>query len=362
MLAKEDGTPYTDYISWQMELGAEFVDNKTSIELIEEDNLLKDALLHTGMPLRAGLPSCNLLYLLRKYGMGTNNRLRFYTLGDYLMKSIFEQEPMIHPTNAAATGLFNLKTNEWNREYVHAIGATNIIFPSIGEDESICKHNGVIFHVLPAVGDQQIALWGAGFIDENAISFNLGTGAQVSCVISEPIYGCGYQIRPYFEGKYLKTIPHIPSGRALNVYIGFIKSVLNVYGQKISDKQIWEGLLNAYDRGKRCHMKCDLSFFENAVNAGTRGSITDIAEDEFVLSNVVRTVFDQMAENFINVADQLYKNPETISKIYFTGGIAKRIDVVRNLIAAHYPKANISITENETLYGLYKYAIKYKEG
>ncbi len=362
LLTKEDGTAYTDYVSWQMELGAERIDDKTSIEKIRGNDLLEDAVLHTGMPLRAGLPSSNLFYIIRKYGVNVNDKLRFYTLGDYLIKCIFDQEPMIHPTNAAATGLFDLRTNDWNWQYIHAIGAENITFPTVGTEEICRKHKGVSFHILPAVGDQQAALLGAGLEEENAISFNMGTGAQVSCIMTHMDFGQEYQIRPYFSGKYLKTIPHIPSGRALNVYVRFIRSVLEVYGQKMSDERIWSGLLNACHQGHECHMKCDLSFFENAVTSKTRGSITDIDENEFVLSNVIRNVLLQMAENFISISDRLYVDPKAISKVFFSGGVAHKIDFLRNRISLHYPNAEIIIAENETMYGLYKYAIQYKEG
>ena len=68
ILAHGDGEPYTDYISWQKEFGSILVSGKSSYQLLSEDSSLQRDILHTGMPLRAGLPSCNLMYLYRTGG------------------------------------------------------------------------------------------------------------------------------------------------------------------------------------------------------------------------------------------------------------------------------------------------------
>ena len=183
----------------------------------------RDEILYSGMPLRAGLPSTNLRYLFQKsYLDKERDNLYFYTLGDYIIKCLSGIEPICHPTNAAATGLFDLRINDWNKKYIKDIGGEKIVFPIIGNEKIVFRLEGKIVNVLPAIGDQQAALLGAGLNKMNMLSFNLGTGAQVSKLVSKLVCSSEYQIRPYFNGKYLVTIPHIPSGRALNVYIRFL--------------------------------------------------------------------------------------------------------------------------------------------
>jgi len=141
------------------------------------------------------------------------------TLGDYILKALSSKQPVCHPSNAAATGFYDLRKNNWNLNIIRNAGAADISFPEIGTEESVFRLEHVWLHALPAIGDQQAALLGAGLKDKRTLSFNLGTGAQVSRLVSDAACSCRYQIRPYFYNYYLKTLPHIPSGRALNVYI-----------------------------------------------------------------------------------------------------------------------------------------------
>ena len=209
ILAYQDGSPYTDYISWQKEYGNEMIDGKTSVEILSKAELA-DEILKTGMPLRGGLPSSNLLYLKRK-SLLSESTLSFYTLGDYIIRRLSGQEPVCHPTNAAATGLYDVVNNQWNENLQCIVSSECVTYPIVGItplEFELGKHHVTCF---PALGDQQAALYGAGFENEGDISFNLGTGAQVSKLIRNIELSNKYQIRPYFKGYYLLSIPHLPS-------------------------------------------------------------------------------------------------------------------------------------------------------
>ena len=164
-----------------------------------------------------------------------------------LSRSIVTQviQPMCHPTNAAATGLYDLRDNTWNRRLIKAAGGEGIVFPEIGTKAVIFFIDSLKVHALPAIGDQQAALLGAGLDDVRTISFNLGTGAQVSKLVSKAVLSEKYQIRPYFGDAYLKTIPFLPSGRALNVYIRFLRDILCRFQADVTEDEIWDVMLRA---------------------------------------------------------------------------------------------------------------------
>lgn len=357
ILAYADGRPYTDYISWQKEFGRIEINGKSAFQLLTEDEERREDIVNSGMPLRAGLPSSNLYYMSETGALLSDTELHFYTLGAYLLKALSGMEPAEHISNAAATGLYSLKSGQWNHRYIAAIGAERIIFPEVGQRSIVFSLDGVTVHALPAIGDQQSALLGAGLLEKEELSFNLGTGAQVSCLVETPTFGQGYQIRPYFYGKYLKTIPHIPSGRAINVYFRFVKSVLERYGLFIDDDAIWDGMLNAASKGV-CDtgMECDMSFFENAVSQHTKGSIQQIGEYSLTLENLLCSVFQEMADNFIYAADKLAPDNLQIKRVIFSGGIARRIEMIRSRIIAHYPSSDVVVARNETLQGLLYYS------
>lgn len=356
LLAYENGRPYTDYISWQKEYSAVEIEGRTAVGELKQRDTAGD-IFYTGMPLRAGLPSSNLLYLRKRgYLENVQTKLRFYTLGDYILRAVSGKEPMCHPTNAAGTGLYDLRDNTWNRRLINAAGGEGIIFPQIGREEIIFFIGSLKVNALPAIGDQQAALLGAGLKDETAISFNLGTGAQVSKVVSEAVFSDRYQIRPYFGGTYLKTIPYLPSGRALNVYIRFFQDILCRFRADVTEDEIWAVLLKAEQEGKETGLSCDLSFYENAATNSRQGSITHIEEYSLTLGNVMRTVFRQMSENFIRAADIVENNTSRVDRVIFSGGVARKIPKIREYISEHY-RAGISTqtVSDETFFGLYIY-------
>lgn len=352
LLAYGDGSAYTDYISWQKAYGGT---EKLSGESFHRD------ILRTGMSLRAGLPSCNLLYLAEHGFLETDQPLYFYTLGDYLIRVLSGRQPICHATNAAATGLYDILQSDWNRRLIRHIGGDKIIFPAIGGEEIQFTLGDIRFHCPPAIGDQQAALSGSGFSDENELSFNLGTGSQVSVLVketqlNEEMFSGEYQIRPYFYGMYLKTIPHLPAGRALNVYIRFFKNTLELFGMEASEGEIWETLLEEERKGVASKLDCDMSFFENPVTDRVNGAITNIGEYSLTAANLMHSVFNSLVRNYLWAADCIEPDRSKIEKIIFSGGVARKIERIRGSIVEGY-RAGIAYTvaEDETLLGLYRY-------
>lgn len=355
ILANQDGLPYTDYISWQKEFGNEEIDGKSSADILKHEDFAED-ILKSGMPLRGGLPSSNMLYL-KRIGVLSDKPLFFYTLGDYIVRQLSGKEPLCHPTNAAATGLYDLLTGQWNSHLKETVSVINISFPQIGIKPIYFIFEGHQVVCLPAIGDQQAALLGAGFEREDEISFNLGTGAQVSRLLRNFELSNNYQTRPYFNGFYLKSIPHLPSGRALNVFIRFFKDVLQVFDVTKNDADIWNCLLNEERKCGHSDLKVDLSFFQTPLTDHEVGSIDNIGEHELTVGKLMKAIINQMVFNYLVIADRLESDKYKIKRLVFSGGVARRIASLRDGIISHYGKnIPVVVSEDETLVGLNKYA------
>lgn len=355
ILANQDGSPYTDYISWQKEYGNEMVDGNTSVEILSKDELADD-ILKSGMPLRGGLPSSNMLYM-KRMSLLPELPLFFYTLGDFIIREISGQEPVCHPTNAAATGLYDILNNKWNENLLCVVSNDSIIYPIVGItplEFDLGKHHVTC---LPALGDQQAALYGAGFENEGDISFNLGTGAQVSRLTRRIELSNSYQTRPYFKGYYLKSIPHLPSGRALNVFLRFFKDVLNTFGYELSDEDIWRRLLDKENKCELSSLSVDLSFFQTPLSDHQVGSIENIGEYELTVGKLMKAIIFQMVANYISIANIIEPDKSEVKRILFSGGVARRIDSLRKGIISYYDNSlPVIVSQDETLVGLNKYA------
>lgn len=356
ILAYQDGIPFTDYISWQKEMGKIQVNECTGVECLTNMNISKH-LLESGMNLRAGLPISNLMYLSEVGAlMQATETLFFYTLGDYLIKRLSNLEPICHPTNGAATGLYNILENKWNEELIKSCGAKHIVFPVIGETALEFELDNLHIKALPAIGDQQAALLGAGLADTNTLSFNLGTGAQVSRLVEQAEFSTNYQIRPYFNNMYLKTLPHLPSGRSINVYFRFIKDIFSTFNITVDDSDIWKQLIKAdYGVNEKLEMICDMSFFENPLTETQMGSIEKIGEYDLTLDNLMYSVLNQLGNNFI-IAANIIDSEQTSTTLLFSGGIANKIEAIRTKIINNYKESvTVEIASAETMIGLYLY-------
>ena len=357
LLTDESFSPVTEFISWQWELGkAQLPGGTNAIEWLKE-NIGSEDLAYTGMPLRAGLPSSNLTYLKLGHVLSnTRDRIYFLTLGDWIMASLSGECQRIHPTNAAATGLYDLRISDWNWSMIDRIVSNRISFPEIGVKPFQFEIDGTMIEAAPAIGDQQAALFGAGLTNRKDISFNLGTGAQVSMLCDDICLNKEYQIRPFFDEKYIKTIPHIPCGRALNVYLRFIQNTLTTFGINKCEDEIWSVLQCLPEEDST--LRFDLSYFENAVTEHTTGSITNISEDNMFLASFVSAMTKQIADNAIVVADRLCDDRKAINRLILSGGVAKKNRRISDRIIQAFPDAECIFAENETMIGLKKYGDK----
>lgn len=359
MLAYENGAPYTDYISWQKEFGSKQSksDGKSALTILSQ-KVYKEEIVKTGMPLRAGLPSCNLFFLNRSGYLENfyeEKKLYFYTLGDYIIHRFAGIQPICHPSNAAATGLYHLEKNIWNKRLIDVVCGKCVEFPEIGSHEVVANRGGVTYHIYPAIGDQQAALLGAGLMEKQELSFNLGTGAQVSLLTDMLEFSDVCQIRPYFAGNYIKTIPHLPSGRALNVYIRFFEDIFRRFHIHFDKEEIWKVLINSA-QAEKSNLVCDMSFFENAITDHMTGSIQNIGEFDLSVSSLMSAILKEMVKNYMWAADKIQPNREHVKRILFSGGIGKKIGLIRDQIAEHYSEdVTIQVAVDETLIGLYRY-------
>lgn len=358
LLAYEDGMPYTDYISWQKEYGSVKTDGEAAIDILSHMRY-EEEIRKSGMPLRKGLPSCNLLYLKRLGCLErAKGRLYFYTLGDYIIRRFANIQPVCHSSNMAATGMYDLEKGDWNHNLISLICGEKLVFPPKASKKKTyvieADRNGIKYDIYPAVGDQQAALLGGGLEDSDTVVFNLGTGAQVS-VLSETVdFGTGYQIRPYF-GRYIKTVPHLPSGRALNVYIRFFEDIFKQFDIPVERDEIWRVLSGVSGHIGKAALICDMSFFENPLTDHSVGSITNIGEFDLCLAGLMNGIFECMINNFILASDRI-QQPGKIKKIIFSGGVAEKIEKIRNGIAAYYPEdTEIKVAKDETFAGLHRY-------
>ena len=346
VLANENGVPVMPYISWQKELG-----NLPEIA----EKLDQQQIASTGMPLKLGLPSTNLYYLKKDIPIEKYERLYFYTLGDFYIRTLSGCQPAVHETNAAATGLYDLFAKKWNVSLIRSILGDmekSIVFPEIyaGQDPIVLEKDKITYYFFPALGDQQAALLGSHLIGEGELSLNFGTGAQMSVLTKDIVYSGRFQIRPYFNGYYIKTIPHIPSGRVLNIYFNFVKEIVNRF-VTVEDEELWNYINSQAEQNQFPNLELDMSFFSNPITDHRSGAIENISENSFRIGNLFDSVYTQIAEN----VEIIYKRlgQPFVKSILISGGVLNKNTYLRTKVLSKFENIQtVYLVENETAEGI----------
>ena len=91
--------------------------------------------------------------------------------------------------------------------------------------------------------------------------------------------------------------------------------------------------------------------------------IKNIGEYDLTFGNLLHAVLKQMADNFSEAGDRLCRKRTDISKLIFSGGIARRITSVSQMLIERYDRdIQCVIARDETMTGLYQYGNLFAEG
>lgn len=336
VLTDPDGRPRSNVITWKDQRGAELADGLRSLVTPTEQAEI-------GRELRVGLPVTTLPWLRR------HNQLRAglmpVSLPDFVLAQLCNIEPTTEATNAAAHGLFNLANGDWHHDLIAKLGLSDLNWPRIrpfGEIVGTAEFAGKRLTCYTPVGDQQCALAGAE-LQPRELSLNISTGSQVS-LLSNSAEGGDFQVRPYFDGQWLRTIVQVPAGRSLTVLARLLTEVGGTADP-------WDYIAAATEAAETTNLEVDLSFFSNTF--GTRGSIANINEENLTVGNLFVAAFRWMAENYDQCATRL--SPDRAwDGVVFSGGLAQWFGRLRREVLAKLgePAWRVCSTEEETLRGL----------
>jgi len=215
VLVNGRGEPVSNYVSWldQRVSAAEFEAIRAQITIEERADLANELRPDIALPL---------LWWLKSRGALPGHAPTPVSLADFVAGRLCDTVPAMEPTQAAAFGALSLRTLRWRQDVIGRLGLESFRWPEVRPTGSIVgTWRGA--PCFASVGDQQCALEGA-LLSEGELSVNVGTGAQVSTITGSipPAFAGPGQVRPYFEGRFLRTITHLPGGRSLDALLGLL--------------------------------------------------------------------------------------------------------------------------------------------
>ncbi|MBX3443330.1 MAG: hypothetical protein KF774_13070 [Planctomyces sp.] len=309
-----------------------------------------------GRELRPG-STTTLLHWLCEKGQLPGSDAMPVTLTDGVQAHLCGAFPATDPT--LALGTMNLESGAWHGPVFEAAGAGAFPHSRLQpflEPMGRVRVGNASIPCYPAVGDHQAALRGVG-LEEGELSINCSTGSQVSQATRTLVLG-DYQSRPFFGGRSLNTLTHLPAGRSLNVLLDLLLELPRALGHEVRDP--WDWIARESSAAPAEELDVDLSFFAGPM--GDRGRIGNIRTDNLRVGPLFRAAFRNMAENYARCAVRISPARDW-SAVLVSGGLPQKIPALREQIASHFETAcRFSSETEETLAGLLSMAQEIASG
>ena len=322
-----------EIISWQDEraLSEEYVEIRTTLdEWLDGRSFLKD----TGSELRVGLPFYSLAVTSQSNPEGIIKQ-PFRSIISFITSYLTDFKATgMHVTDAAASGMMNISSHQWDDQLTSKV-FSELSLPTIySEVVSIGYSKKFELEVYSGVGDQQASLLGAG-LDSQNIVVNIGTGGQVAGFDNESENSTNYQIRPFFSDQNIRTITHLPSGRALKAFVEYSFGdtgdmefkAFEEFGKRYSDNQ----------------NKIDLSDIGAALQTLTN---LGFKEDIEKISSIF---FFELIKKYQQSLDLI----DLPGNLVFAGGVGQKVSLISQEISRLSKKDyRVSAVQETTLEGL----------
>lgn len=291
--------------------------------------LCEEIFAQTGHRVYPGYGHATLYALARSGGLPENAR-QYCTIMDYIvMRLTGRKTPLMHSTNAASLGLWDLREGRFDERALAALNLAPLRAPiTVSTLRAAGLHGGI--PVCVAVGDNQASFFGSIQDEAHSLLLNYGTGSQLSLVCASPDTPGG-EIRPYFADQYLLCRSALCGGRAYAMLERFFASFACEAGLSGGSQYETLGALceRAYAEGKR--LTVNTQFCGTRENPDLRGSILDIGEDSFtpgaLALGVVQGMVNELHEGFDPAA-----HPQ-LRRLVASGNAVRKNPMLRRLLS-----------------------------
>lgn len=252
----------------------------------------------TGYRVAAGYGLVTHFYNLQN-GLVPETAVSLCTIHDYAaMRLSGIKSPVVHVSDAASLGLYDLYSNRFDLTALDALGIGGALIPkTTTASDPIGTYKGA--PVYPAIGDNQASFLGSVGDEPGTLLINVGTGSQVSMIGTLRSCADGIECRPFINGRHLLVGSSLCGGRAYATLEKFFREVANMCGANISSAYpFMDKLMESYTSAD--HLTVSTIFDGTRADPDIRGSITGISTENLTAGAVM--------EGFMyGIADELYR-------------------------------------------------------
>jgi sugar (pentulose or hexulose) kinase len=332
VVVDERRNPLTPFINWQDQRGNESSTSTGTdgeicswVELARE-RLGSEAIRTIGCQMNTGFLATTLFWLAQNDQLPSNGVACF--IGDLLVAELTNTRPVIEPTNAGGSGLFDVARRSWSDEMVGRLDLPTYLFGDIQEAnlmagtltaelaETLNLPSGI--PVFPSIGDHQASFVGSVADRHSSILVNVGTGAQVAVFTDRLSFEPPIELRPFpISGNLLSNVG-LAGGWSYQVLETFIRQIgRDVFGLD-GNERVFDRItqLATESPAGSDGLEFTPTFSGTRSDPRQRGSLTGISPENFSTGNVTRSVIEGMARGFRMAYEQIQqvdnKQPTTL--------------------------------------------------
>lgn len=340
----KEGKQISPLYTWQDGRGNLPCDGRRSIcEMLEGDYSVKA---YTGYGLVTHLYNCRM-------NLVPKGTAKICTIMDYLgMRLTERKKPLVHSSNAASLGLYNVKHGGFMEEVLRSAGADTKILPDV-TDSFTCLGTYRGIPVSVAIGDNQAGFLGSVENASESILVNMGTGGQVSVLSEKYFTAKGIEARPFAKGCYLLAGSSLCGGRAYAVLEQFFRSYAQAAGVEGVDHYSVMAKLLDNKAAKMEKLKVNTAFSGTREKPDKRGFIKNIGTENFTPEALIYGVLDGMAAELYKMYGKIEKGL-SLSKgrmIASGNGIRKNPHLQQIMSETFGMKLQMAEHEEEAAYG-----------
>jgi sugar (pentulose or hexulose) kinase len=343
------GRAQSRYITWQDQRALMPLPDSGTSSFDEIESLVsREERRQLGNERVPGLPLNYLFWFARNRAL-PDMRVMPAALPYFVAAQLCGTTPVSDITHAYGHGALNIHTLDWHHSVIGKLGLGEVRWPRIVPQGAVIGewcHAGRSLPVFAPVGDYHCSQAGA-LLESGELSVNISTGSAVIQIAGGAETG-EFQTRPWFDGCYLKTITHIPAGRALNALVRLLAELATAQGVTLRDP--WDYIHADAARADGGGLQVNPAFYTS--NMGNRGAVLNLREENMTIGHLFRAMFSGMADNYATCADRIAPRRDW-SRLVFSGGVALKNQVLRQLVCERLGRDHrIAPSDEDTLFGL----------
>ena len=274
------------------------------------------------------------------------------TIGDFAaMKLAGKTKPILHQSNAASLGMYNLKERSFDYASAEKYGICTDIFPETGGGIIGSRNKAA---VACAIGDNQASFIGAVRDMKRSVLVNIGTGSQVSVYTEDMGTQGGFELRPcVYDGALMVGAP-LCGGRAYAMLKDFYIEALKMAGMKF-DGDMYEKMIAGLKEGTESELDVITTFCGTRENPEIKGAILNIGTENFTPHNLTLGVLNGIAQELYVMYEKMRSQR---TELVASGNGVRKNKILQKILERKFGmKLHIPAHNEEAAYGAALYAL-----